>query len=162
MKKLMFLLASGILVIASSCNKNNDNANGLLSMDVDGVKWEAKNKVGAFILNSDNRITISGNDTDRKQVSIGLRNITGVGTYDMVAYNDNAWLFIDENPSPNVTYSIWQPSVLPNKSHGILTITNILSNENGFTEVEGTFSGVAYRTDDDSVVITNGKFRDAD
>lgn len=162
MKKVFVPLLFLVVMIVVSCNKEEDSQKGYFSMDVNGVNWTAKNEVGAFIQSSNKKLVISCNDLNKKHISIGMNDIEGVGTYDMNEFSGNLFSFYDENPSTRKSYNIWQPAGTTNRSHGTLTITNILSDKSGFKGIEGTFSGVAYSSDTDSIVITNGKFKDAD
>ena len=157
MKHLILLLSISIIIL-SACSKENNSDKGLLSMDINGVNWAASNEVGAFIQTSTNKLVIDGSNSG-VILTMGINNVTGLGTYSLTAISGDFLNYSDQNPNPNVDYNIM--AYLP-LSHGTLTITKLLENKSGFQGIEGTFSGVAYTGTGDSIIITNGKFRNRD
>ena len=123
--KHLFVLLSITAIILSACSKDNNNDKGLLSMDIDGVNWAASNQVGAFIQTSTNKLVIDGSNSG-VIVTMGINNVTGLGTYSLTATSGDFLNYSDQNPNPNVDHNIM--AYLP-KSHGTLTITKLLTNK---------------------------------
>jgi hypothetical protein len=87
----------------------------------------------------------------------GINDYTGPGTYDLAANNAN---YIGFNLNGK-TYYMTGGSPLAPKASGVWVITEEKTSGN-FKNTKGTFSGVAYASANDSIVITNGVFIDDD
>ena len=138
-------------VVLNACKKDTTSSKGLLTMKVNGTTWTADNEVGAFISTA-NKLVVDGN-FNGEVVTIGVTNVPGVGTFDM---KTSGSLF-SYDVAGNQDYLI---ASYVTKSHGTATITQMKSSNSVGTGVIGTFEGVAYNGNGDSVVITNGKFED--
>lgn len=146
------------LLISVSCSEEGGGGGGIeeLSMDLNGVDWVADDNLAGYIQKSNNRLNIGGKVTATGDVLVGsIAEVPSTGTYVVNTADTDFLNFVKGGPSPK-TYSV--NSLYP-KSRGTIVVTAINPGTSLLKYVEGTFSGVLYRSASDSVKITNGEFR---
>ena len=152
MKNLIIKSLAFILFIFTGCNNNSGTEVKFVKLTADGVLWEDDGT--SYINKSLSTLNVSGS-TGTGILTVYVKNVSGLGTYSLTT-NDGAtqltWQDVTGTPT---TYSI--KSSRP-ESHGTITVTKVNAGTSALDYVEGTFSGVAYNSATDSVVITNGEF----
>jgi hypothetical protein len=149
-KTLLILVAIFTIFALSSCKKSTDTGNpatgnGSLSLTYDGNSWNASLSVQA--VNTNGIINVTGSDSNAKQASIILMNITAAGTYEITTASGNSIRWT-EGINANQTYL----------ANGILGSGTITVSEISATSIKGTFSCTGQNTNGDSTNITNGAF----
>lgn len=159
---LLFALAISLFFL--SCNKDNDDNNNnnnnnsgteYVKLKFNGVSWLAVDGGTSYINTNTNTLAISG-DNDTAVMTITLNDITTTGTYDLNTVGAPGLSFLLKTGSLSKNYSI---SAAKTKSSGTITINDLNPGPNFLTYIQGTFSGVAYYSDTDSIVISNGEFK---
>jgi len=163
MKKMNLLLLL-LAISVYSCNRDDDNDNGT---PTGTGKFEFVGNGTLYQLNTNvqmhenattagNVLNVAATNTTMAAVG-GIDNYTGPRTYDFSEDNSNYIAF----SMSGRTYYLTGGNALAPASHGVLTVTAETTTGN-FRNTKGTFSGVAYASATDSMVITNGVFIDSD
>jgi hypothetical protein len=149
-KWMLLIILSGSL----SCKKENKEVNRV-SMFINFIGWR-DDEGKALIDKSSSLLTVTGTNS-HGTLQITVPDVKNSGTYDLVLGSGQPGLvFLDRKSGMLKTYSISQSKPF---SRGSITITDITTgNENSFYAT-GTFSGVAYYTSSDSIIITHGTFQ---
>lgn len=153
MKKFRFILLLSVVLFA--CQDDNTDGSSYVRMDINGTGWEADSNIYA-ILNTNN-VTAIGGKKGPEVLVINLFHITSTGTYDIINSDSTDFTFMHVANGVTKLYHIgdaWPPS------HGSVTITEINPGSTLHRYLKGSFSGVAYYDNQDSIVITNGAFMD--
>lgn len=138
-----------------SCKKEEDT-DDFVNMNINGTTWQS-NESKSFINKTSQLLSISASN-EKGTLTITIPGADSIGTYNLFLINGNLGLtFLDKTRNPTKLYSI---SNTFSKSHGTLSIKKINSGNNSSFYAEGTFSGVAYYSNTDSIVITNGNFQE--
>ncbi len=165
---LSYAVVFSLLSFPAACNRDNDDdinidtnsnpgkfefyANDVLhqmnkGVDVHDNTTTAGNILNVAAYNSDNTGSAVG----------GIANYTGPDTYDLSADSSNYIAFTINSK----TYYLTGGNIMAPKAHGVVIVTDETTTGN-FKNTKGTFSGVAYASSTDSVVITGGIFTDDD
>lgn len=152
MKRIILTAAVLITVFITGCNNNSGNAIKFVKCTVDGVQWEDDGT--SYINKSLSTLNVSGS-TGTGILAIYVKNVSGLGTYSLTTNDGSTQLTWQDVTGTPTTYSIKNSRP---ESHGTITVTKVNEGTSALDYVEGTFSGVAYTSATDSVVITNGQF----
>ncbi len=152
MKRIFFsaLLISAVILV--SCKKSDDDGGASpggnsMSLTYDGTSWSASLSVQAVSTNG--VLNITGSDSQARQASVVLYNVTSPGTYVV-------------GPSGNASNQLrWTEGVSTEQTYvanfilgeGTVTLTELTA-----TGTKGTFSFTGYNTSSGKRTITNGKF----
>ncbi|MCX7768182.1 MAG: hypothetical protein N2110_04050 [Flavobacteriales bacterium] len=167
MKYSVFFVTLAFMALGiSSCKKKSQETSTATSLDgifefkANGVHYTLNGAVYARVNMSSapNSIMFAAENTDISLVVAGsLGNYTGPGVYELTGSD-----FLTFSGINGKTYYITSPvSPLAPFSHGQITVSSDRL-ENNIRYTQGTFLGVAYASENDSLVITEGKFRDMD
>lgn len=155
--KSIFIIVITIFIFIS-CSEEGGGGGGIeeLSMDLNGVDWVADDNLAGYIQKSNNRLNIGGKVTATNDVLVGsIAEAPTTGTYVVNPAEGDFFNFTKGGTVPK-NYSV---NPLYPKSRATITVTAINPGTSLLKYVEGTFSGVLYRSASDSVKITNGEFR---
>ena len=147
-KLLFFVLISISVLNLVSCKKDDDGgttpgSNGSISLVVDGSSWNASLSVQA--VNTNGVINITGSDSNAKQASIMLYNVTETGTYTVEGSNQLRWTEgLGQDDSYIASFLL---------GSGTITVTELSA-----TSIKGTFSFTGVNTAQSSKSITDGVF----
>lgn len=143
-----------LTLLFSGCKKDSTDSAKFVRLSYDGIAWEDTD--GTSIINKNTTtLSVTGSTTDAVTV-ITVKSTSGTGEYDLRLPDGTPGLsFQKKTGSVPVTYSISTAKPL---SHGKITVAKVNEGTSLLNYIEGTFSGVAYNTTTDSVVITNGEF----
>ena len=152
MKQIKFFVTFLVVVSLafSGCNKNTDNNNpsgisGSLSLKYDGTNWTATNVQATFV---NDIVNVAGIDNNNHQATITLEGISQIGTYLVGPGNPSNQLSWTEGTNPEDVYQAnWTIG------SGSVVVT-LLSD----AKIEGTFQFTGYNINQDSTVVTEGKF----
>ena len=154
----MILLLAGTLIAFSSCSKDDDEdgngddnpnppATGSMTCKVDGADWTA----GLAVVATKNGtlVTVTGNDSNAKQLQLILYNLAGTGTVDLggTPTNQNAGRWT-AGIGQNDTYTT-QLGV----GSGTVEVTELTD-----TSIKGTFQFTAKNPAGTEVAVTDGSF----
>lgn len=151
------------LVSIIACNRNDDDTNnptptnnGYFRFKSNGTQVEISKSVDV----NDNKSTAALllnigaiAETNAFKAFGAIADFSGAATY-IIENNPSSYILFTVNGTLYTLGKGLQP-----KSHGTFIVTDVRETGN-FTYTKGTFSGVAYASDNDSIVITNGEFKD--
>ncbi len=145
---LVMLLVFGVAM--SSCKKDEESANpitssGKLSLKYAGTSWNASLAVKS--INTNGVINVTGSDSEARQESVLLINVTAPGTYQITAASGYQ-LRWTEGLNPDQTYL----------ANGILGSGSITVTEISNSSIKGTFAFEGYNTSGAIKSITDGVF----
>jgi Family of unknown function (DUF6252) len=161
-KKIFYtiIVLSGIIIL-NSCQKEvdpsilgntNNPATGNFKAKIDGTQWVANSATGASRMLG--FITINGRSTDKKYVTIAVRD-SGVHNYTLDENSLNVASYIDSNLTNTFNFSTNQ-GVNPGDAGGVVNITSIDAVNK---TVSGTFSFRVFRQFDNTQrTLTEGSF----
>ena len=152
MKPIKFFVTLSIITAFSitACNKNDNNNTpsgnaGSLSLKYDGTNWTATNVQATFV---NDIVNVAGIDNNNHQATITLEGISQTGTYQVGPGNPSNQLSWTEGTNPEDVYQAnWTIG------SGSVVVT-LLSD----AKIEGTFQFTGYNINQDSTVVTEGKF----
>lgn len=148
-----------IMVLALStlaCKKDGSLGDNYISMQINGAEWVIPEGASAFINRSSRLLAISGSNESGTLI-INLPNADRIGTYNLaLSDGTTAFVFTQKNGGAFTNYSISRDNT---RSRGTLVIQEVIGGRDGFSYAQGTFSGLAFSINGDSMVIENGKFR---
>ncbi len=160
MNKIILLLLTCAVIF--SCNKKKKDedtptpdSSGFFRFKANGTLVEMNTNV--FV-------------NDNKTTSALLLSVTATGSSGYSAFggvsdfNGATSYVFENNPSSYILFTIngtvyTLGKALQDKSHGTLIVTGV-KNATDFDYTKGIFSGVAYASPTDSVVITDGEYQD--
>jgi hypothetical protein len=155
MKKILTLIFLLSILFFSACKKSEDT-DDFVSMNINGSEWRDEN--GKTLINKNSGLLTVTGSTSKGTLTITVPNVTATGTFDMVlADGTPGFSYLDKTTGTSKIYSI---SLSKPRSRGTITVTKINPGNNTSFYGEGTFSGVAFTTNNDSIVITNGVFQE--
>ncbi len=139
------------VISLASCKKDDDGDDnpasaGSVTLTVDGASWNASLSVQA--VNTNGVINVTGSDSNAKQASIVLYNVTKTGTYTVGGIGNSNSLRWTEGLGQNDTYS----------ANGIIGSGTITVTELSSTKIKGTFSFTGVNTAQATKSITDGAF----
>ena len=149
LKFLLFALMAFVAVTVVSCKKDkttNPASDGSITLKVDGTSWDASLSVQA--VNTSGVINVTGSDSNAKQASIILLNVTSTGTYSVGGLGNNNQLRWTEGTGQNDTYT----------ANSIIGTGTITVSELSATNIKGTFSFTGVNPAQASKSITDGVF----
>ena len=144
--KLRYIIIVAIFFIFSACTEQE---NEFLRCTVNGIPYEDLD-IGAYI-NSSNISSFSADfDNDSVVLVANVPNVPGEGTYSFYTGTSGELSILYYG----TTFSI--KSIYPS-SYGSFTITEV-GNQSPLPRIRGNFSGVAYNSLGDSLIISDGEF----
>lgn len=163
-KQIVILLIAVVLLAITACendnNNNNNTGNGKFEFKANGTLYQinAAVAVNKNLTTAGNTLTFGAYNTGNTQSVVGgIDGYTGIGTYDLSADMSNYIMF---NINSKQYYMTGGNSLAP-KAHGVVIVTDEMTSGN-FKNTKGTFTGVAYASVNDSIVVTEGVFVDSD
>lgn len=138
---------------------NNRSANGKFEFLANGtlIQMNKTVAVNENLTTAGSVLTISATNGAAASAIGGIDNYNGPRLYNLNEDNSN-YIALSFNGK---VYYLTGGNALAPQSSGIITVTDETTNGN-FKNTKGSFSGVAYASSNDSVVITNGVFEDDD
>lgn len=156
MLRFASLLISIVLVL-TSCNGSDDEEQqqGFFRFSANGVEYNFNENVGCYVnsISNENLLIMRGDFNNDNGATGSLPTFSGPGTYEIDSTTSNQLVF----KIAGLDYFIG--GLIQPKSHGQVTVLQA-RNDGSFTYYTATFSGVAYYTPTDSLVITNGNIQD--
>lgn len=157
MKRVQFILftvLSAFILTFSSCSKTEDavtpdnplTSGGSITLKVNGTSWNAS--LAVVGINQSGVINVTGSDSNGKQASIILYNVTETGTYQLGGLGNVNQLRWTEGLGQNDSYICTQGA-----GSGTVTLTELSS-----SKVKGTFSFTGINTAQVTKSITDGVF----
>jgi hypothetical protein len=150
--------------IINSCSRNdvgdnNNTPNGKFEFYANGslIQMNKTVAVNENLTTAGSVLTISATNGSAASAIGGIDNYNGPRLYNLNEDNSN-YIALSFNGK---VYYLTGGNALAPQSSGVITITDEITNGN-FKNTKGTFSGVAYASSNDSVVIANGVFEDDD
>lgn len=152
-----FALLLLAVTILPSCNGNDDEEQqqGFFRFSANGIEYNFDKNVGCYVnsISNENMLILRGDFNNENGATGSLPVFTGPGTYEIDSTTSNQLVF----KIAGLNYFIG--GLIQPKSHGQVTILQS-RNEGSFTYYTASFSGVAYYTPNDSLIITNGNVQD--
>lgn len=146
-----------VVFVMSSCNRNDDEEEqqGFFRFAANGVEYNFDENVGCYVnsISNENLLIMRGDFNNENGATGSLPTFSGPGTYDIDSTTSNQLVF----KIAGLNYFIG--GLIQPKSHGQVTVLQA-RNDGSFTYYTATFSGVAYYTPTDSLIITNGNVQD--
>lgn len=162
MKPNYIIIITALCLLISCKKKDDSNTNttptnsGYFRFTSNGTLVEINKYVDA----NDNKTTSAlllgvsaQGETSAYSAFGGIADFNGTGTY-VFESSPSSYILFTVNGTVYTLGKALQP-----KSHGTFVVTEVKETTN-FTYTKGTFSGVAYASASDSIVITGGEFKD--
>lgn len=140
-------------------NNNNNGGTGKFEFYANGslIQMSKTVAVNENLTTAGSVLTFSATNGSNASAIGGIDNYNGPRLYNLNEDNSN-YIALSFNSK---VYYLTGGNALAPQSSGVVNVTNETTTGN-FKNTKGTFSGVAYASSNDSVVITNGVFEDDD
>ncbi|MCX7744222.1 MAG: DUF6252 family protein [Flavobacteriales bacterium] len=140
LKLFSILGALSIIIFLNSCDKSEQYA---VTCRIDGQEWLSKGTVLAIV--GANGLLINATSNTLYPIAISIKNYDSLGVYALDSLN-NAFLY-----GSSLSSGYYARLAKP----GIIEVTEFSAADK---RVKGTFSLTAFKTNGDSVVVTDGTF----
>lgn len=152
---LYVILVSFSILTLSSCNREEEEVPGFFKFTANGAEYNFDKNVGCYVnsISNPNLLLMRGDFNSDNGATGSISNFNGPGTYQ-----------IDSTLSNQIAFKIagldyYMGGLIQPKSRGQVTIDQA-RNDGSFTYYTATFSGVAYYSPTDSLIINNGSIQD--
>jgi len=140
LKQILAATATSLVIFISSCDKTEQYA---LTCRIDGQEWLSKGTVMAIV--GANGLLINATSNTLFPIALSIKNYDSLGVYALDSLN-NAFLY-----GSSLSSGYYAKFAKP----GIVEVTEFNAADK---KVKGTFSLTAYKTNGDSVMVTDGTF----
>lgn len=140
LKQILWVTVTLLVVITSGCNKSEQYA---LTCRIDGQEWLSKGSVMAIV--GANGLLINATSNTLYPIALSIKHYDSLGVYALDSVN-NAFLY-----GSSLSSGYYAKYSKP----GIVEVTEFNANDK---KVKGIFSLTAYKTNGDSVKVTDGTF----
>jgi hypothetical protein len=150
---VIFITISILTFVA--CNREEEDVPGFFKFTANGAEYNFDKNVGCYVnsISNPNLLLMRGDFNGDNGATGSISNFNGPGTYQ-----------IDSTLSNQIAFKIagldyYMGGLIQPKSRGQVVI-NQSRNDGSFTYYTATFSGVAYYSPTDSLVVVNGSIQD--